>query len=929
MMNEQGPYGATPGEWAFWSKTLGLESELLPTVCNPYAKISPNSVLKSGAKVPSRYTTQREIVGIPKWNEGEASHYEIDRWGKEPDYGICLQMRKIQCFDVDVNSPGFVKIIDEVLGIYEMPRRWRSNSEKCLYLFRPETPSKKRVLKMMDFVDPDDGSIKPQMIEMLGLGNQCLVAGRHPSGVHYQWDTFSTIPELNDTQVQELLDEMRAKVGSKDWSRGARVPKNVNDPDYEKRLKTLKAAKAEILSHATPAPVMEYGAVPYTLPPAGVVMNEGVTPLKSTLPQIEWVDDGGDTWVGSGLFEPLYADDDTALTVPRKDAVSVGKMLLDEMETLGSQFASDDAKLAAIDEEIRRSEQYAALGPDPVVDYLTEHGFVKGEGEGGKLYVVCPFESAHGKQHADDSQTCYLPAGTGGYFRGHVDCKDGSCDAYEDWQFLVAWGLTQYHPLAGFAAVPYTEEELQRAAEVRRMNAPLREQATVLNALGVDTTATPEGSPNPLDAPHYDRDKKKGEIRVHQNNITTFCSYPSECGYRFEKDTFRNKIYATRVDGPAPCPPVEVDDDLLTDVVMRARTKGMGPGTVPRDQLSFAISLAATKFDSAIQWITSLPVWDRTPRVETFCIQYLGCEDTPYHRAVGLYWWSAMAGRLLSVHGIQADMVPILIGDQGSGKSSTVRALVPDAEHYVSLSFHTPQQELTLKMFGKLVGELAELSGLKGKDMESTKEWLTTIKDSARIVYERFPRTYPRRLVFVGTTNRDDFATDTTGNRRLLPVRVGTVQDVAAIIRDRNQLWAEAKYIFEHHGIQWKDADILARDEHCSVMAPLPSETRIAAWLTHSQTILTTNDGIEGLTWGELPYLTIVDVAMGALQATAVQATQGQLPHQVCDVLKKFGYSCKQIRIDNRKVRVWVRPGVTGSVEIADWKRTHEARAKK
>ena len=680
---------------------------------------------------------------------------------------------------------------------------------------------------------------------------------------------------LDDAQVAEILEDLKKAVGGKkaEWSRGARVPKNVNDPDYEKRLKELKKAKAAMLEQATPAPVEV-----------------------------------------TGVFTPLYADGDV---VPE---------IFDVAALDG--YASNVAVIDALDAEIAREEQYASLGPDPVVDYLHEHGFVKGEGEGGKLYVVCPFESAHGKQHADDSQTCYLPAGTGGYFRGHVDCKDGSCDAYEDWQFLVAWGLEQYHPLAGFSAVPYTEAELQHAEEVRRMNAPMQEHATVLNALGVDTTMPPKGSANPLDAPVYDRDKQ-GRILVHQNNLRVFCSTPSECGYRFAKNTFTNKLYATQVDGAVPGVLEEWNDDLITDLVMRARDIGMGPATVDRKTLTFAVSLAATKYDSAIQWIRGLPVWDGVPRVEHFCSRYLGCEDSPYHRAVSLYWWTALAGRGLSMQGIQADMVPILIGPQGSGKSSTVRALVPDSELYVSLSFHTSHKELALKMFGKLVGELAELSGLRGKDMEGTKEWLTTIKDNARVPYETFPRNFARRLLFIGTTNRDDFATDTTGNRRLLPVFVGSGQDIPAIIRDRDQLWAEAAVLFDAGGIQWRDADRLGRDEHEAVMATLPVESAIAEWLTTAQTLLITNEGICGLSWGELPYLRIMDVLTGALQATKVQATQGNLPHQGGDVLRKFGYRRQQVRVDGVKFAVWLRPGIDGAVEIAEWKRIHGARAAK
>lgn len=811
-------YGATPSEWQFWAHTLGLQRELLPTVCNPTATISPSSVLTSFSKVPCRYTTTGFVVGMPKWNEYQTDDGQLAEWSSVPDYGICLQMRTIQAFDVDVNDAGVVAQITDTLGLYEMPRRWRSNSAKCLFLFHPQTPSKKRVLKVGD-----------GMIEMLGLGNQCLVAGQHPSGVRYEWDPFSSIPRLDDDTISAILEDLRSNFGGdKKWSRGAAVPKHIHVP-------VVKKVKA-----------------------ATTIVTDATTTVTDA------------AWSGTTTDAPRYQD------------------------------------------------------VDPVVDYLTEKGCVKGESAEGFLYVECPFQADHGKQQADATQTVYFPAGSGDYVRGHVNCLDGACGDKTDRDFMDAWGWTRFDGLRGFEAIPFTPEELaaQRDREVQR-----EIQREVLASLGVEAQAGTAPTVHPLEAPLYDRDTKTGVIRVHQNNLTLFCRHPLECGYVFVRDTFKQEVYCTKVEPGAVA--TKLADEITTDLVMRARDQGFGPVTVPRDQVLYAILYVATPYDSAIQWLRALPAWDGTPRVASFCHRYLGCEDTPYYTSVSLYWWTALAGRVLTITGIQADMTPILIGSQGSGKSSTARTMVPYPEWYASLSFHTSKKELALQMFGKVIGELAELSGLKGKDMESTKEWLTTIKDSARIVYERFPRDYGRRLVFVGTTNRDDFATDPTGNRRLLPVWVGKAQDIAAIIRDRDQLWAEAAVLFDAGGIQWKAADRLGRDHHGDIMAPMPMEIRIAAWLNTTQTVLVTKEGIEGLTWGELPYLSVIDVGVGALQATAVQAAQGSLSHQLGDVLRKFGYSGTQIRVDGRRIHVWVREGIDGSAGIAEWKRIHAARGVK
>jgi predicted P-loop ATPase len=57
------------------------------------------------------------------------------------------------------------------------------------------------------------------------------------------------------------------------------------------------------------------------------------------------------------------------------------------------------------------------------------------------------------------------------------------------------------------------------------------------------------------------------------------------------------------------------------------------------------------------------------PRVATLLLGYFGTEDTPYTRAVGRYTWTALAGRCAEP-GVKADMVPVLIGLQGAGKTT-------------------------------------------------------------------------------------------------------------------------------------------------------------------------------------------------------------------------------------------------------------------
>jgi predicted P-loop ATPase len=98
------------------------------------------------------------------------------------------------------------------------------------------------------------------------------------------------------------------------------------------------------------------------------------------------------------------------------------------------------------------------------------------------------------------------------------------------------------------------------------------------------------------------------------------------------------------------------------------------------------------------------------------------------------------------------------------------------------------QQE---QIAGVWIYELSELAGMKRTDVETLKNLFSKTEDNARPAYGRFRVDQPRRGIFVGTTNDDQYLRDPTGNARFWPVRTGVI-DLEALRRDRDQLWAEA-----------------------------------------------------------------------------------------------------------------------------------------
>ena len=145
--------------------------------------------------------------------------------------------------------------------------------------------------------------------------------------------------------------------------------------------------------------------------------------------------------------------------------------------------------------------------------------------------------------------------------------------------------------------------------------------------------------------------------------------------------------------------------------------------------------------------------------------------------------------------------------------------MVPDLRYYCEINFEDKDDDLARKMRGKLVAEFAEMRGFQGRDSESTKAFISRQYEEWTPKYMEFVTIYPRRLLFIGTSNRDELFTDETGNRREFPVRVSKA-NIELIKKDRSQLWAEGKEMFLKKGVEYyyRIANDLAKDIRAEFM---------------------------------------------------------------------------------------------------------------
>ncbi len=171
--------------------------------------------------------------------------------------------------------------------------------------------------------------------------------------------------------------------------------------------------------------------------------------------------------------------------------------------------------------------------------------------------------------------------------------------------------------------------------------------------------------------------------------------------------------------------------------------------------------------------------------------------------------------------GCKADHVPIIEGPQGIWKSSAVEALA--SPWFTDELADLGSKDAAMQTHAAWIIEVAELDSMGKPEVSKIKAFISRTVDRFRPPYGRRVIEAPRQCVFVGTTNSSEYLKDATGARRFWPVKAGKI-DLAAIKRDRDQLWAEAVTLHKEGVVWWPDANTtrLAEVEQAARLVPHP-----------------------------------------------------------------------------------------------------------
>ena len=179
-------------------------------------------------------------------------------------------------------------------------------------------------------------------------------------------------------------------------------------------------------------------------------------------------------------------------------------------------------------------------------------------------------------------------------------------------------------------------------------------------------------------------------------------------------------------------------------------------------------------------------------------------------RACFKKWFVAMVASWMNDEVVNHTVL-VLVGRQGIFKTTWLDKLIPPELRAYSSKLPLSGQiskDDRLRLCENGMLNIDELEAMCGREMNIVKSLLTSTDVNERAAYGRLKERRVRLASFCASTNKREFLTDITGNRRWLPFEVESIQNPFHTIIPSERLYAQAKALVEE-GIfsYWFDLD--------------------------------------------------------------------------------------------------------------------------
>jgi len=302
-------------------------------------------------------------------------------------------------------------------------------------------------------------------------------------------------------------------------------------------------------------------------------------------------------------------------------------------------------------------------------------------------------------------------------------------------------------------------------------------------------------------------------LSTHNESVLIIEQFLND-NYLFRRNVLNGKVeFKTVSDASADYRPLT--QEALNSIIIRALREGLDEECNPKADITMYVNSEEVRmYNPVLEFLNNLPQWDgqnhvarlfsRIPGISSEQLAYLSI----WLRSAVAHWL-----QLDTMHG--NEVVPVLIGAQGCGKTTFLRRLLPMhlRQYYLDHLNLSNKFDKEMALTNNLLVNLDELEAIRPSQHATLKQTLSKNKVNGRPIFGKAQNDRPRYASFVSTTNNPHPLTDATGSRRYICLTIpkGQFIDNAGDI-DYEQLYAQVMYeIRELDAPYWFNNEEVAR----------------------------------------------------------------------------------------------------------------------
>lgn len=390
------------------------------------------------------------------------------------------------------------------------------------------------------------------------------------------------------------------------------------------------------------------------------------------------------------------------------------------------------------------------------------YALADGFGEGGRqwFHALCQSDAKYNSKQADKQYELALKGSKSGITIGSF------------YWMLKNVGIS----------LPKNDTNAQNAAMVAKKNNRSKEAAIVqlVQINGIEQVKAEQ-----LVQQVYDRDDiDLRSMSKDPEKLVESLTYFMQSNWNIKKNVITGKYENNSI---------EINEEQFNTIFLKCRS-AFGSNSVTWELTNMIMRSTLTpNYNPIREYIENNYYRNTTANIDALCDSIV--TDTEHYRLFIRKWLLCIAAAL---DGKPVRYVLALVGGQNTGKTEWFRRLLPkQLQKYYAESKLDAGKDDDLLMCQKLIVMDDEMGGKSKQDEKRFKELTSKQIFSIRAPYARTNEDYKRLAVLCGTSNDKDVINDPTGNTRIFPVNIISLNHSKYNQIDKDELFIEIIKAYE------------------------------------------------------------------------------------------------------------------------------------